>query len=186
MLAYHAGMKARTGIFLVGPMGAGKSTIGRVLAARLGREFWDCDHEIEKRTGASIPLIFAVEGEPGFRRWESLVLADLASHPNIVLATGGGAVLASANREVLKTHGCVVYLQTSTDTLWQRLHRDRGRPLLQTEDPRARVEALATERDPLYREVADLIVSTDHRTPQAVARTIALGLRNLARAHTDA
>ncbi|MDA8390766.1 MAG: shikimate kinase [Gammaproteobacteria bacterium] len=179
-------MKASAGIFLVGPMGAGKSTIGRVLAARLGREFCDCDTEIEKRTGASIPLIFAVEGEPGFRRWESLVLADLVLRPKIVLATGGGAVLAAANRDLLKAHGCVVYLQAGTDTLWERVHRDRGRPLLQAEDPRARVEALAAARDPLYREVADLIVSTDHRAPPAVARTIVSGLRTLVRAHTDA
>ncbi len=186
MLAYHAGMKASTGIFLVGPMGAGKSTIGRVLARRLGREFCDCDTEIEKRTGASIPLIFAVEGEEGFRRWESLVLADLVLRPGIVLATGGGAVLAPANRDALKNHGCVVYLQAGTDTLWERVHRDRGRPLLQTEDPRGRIETLAALRDPLYRDVADLVVCTDHRSPPTVARTIISGLRNLVRVHTDA
>ena len=174
------------GIFLVGPMGAGKSTIGRCLADRLGRVFCDSDHEIERRTGASVPLIFAVEGEAGFRRWEALVLEDLVARPNVVLATGGGAVLAPHNRELLKAHGTTVYLHADPHTLWERVRRDRHRPLLQTEDPEARVAALLREREPIYREVADLIVDTDRRPPHVAARVIACGLKRISRVDHDA
>lgn len=179
-------MRALDGIFLVGPMGAGKSTIGRYLAERLHREFCDCDHEIERRTGASVSLIFAVEGEAGFRRWESAILEELTARRNIVLATGGGAVVAPANRTLLKARGKVVYLEADCATLWERVRKDRSRPLLQTDNPRARVESLYREREGLYREAADLIVATDTRSPQSVARLIACGLRKLARVDSDA
>ncbi|HUW98009.1 MAG TPA: shikimate kinase [Acidiferrobacter sp.] len=179
-------MRALEGVFLVGPMGAGKSTIGRYLAECLEREFCDCDHEIEQRTGASVGLIFAVEGEAGFRRWEAAVLAELAVRPNLVLATGGGAILAPANRALLKAHGKTVYLHADCATLWGRVRKDRNRPLLQTDDPRARIETLYHEREPLYREAADLIVDTQRRSPQSVARLIACGLRKLARVDDDA
>ncbi|MHB8254639.1 MAG: shikimate kinase [Acidiferrobacter sp.] len=179
-------MRASEGIFLVGPMGAGKSTIGRYLAEYLGRDFCDCDHEIEQRTGASVALIFAVEGEAGFRRWEAAVLEELTARPHLVLATGGGAVLAQANRALLRSRGKTIYLQADCATLWERVRKDRNRPLLQTENPRARVETLYHEREPLYREVADLIVDTQKRSPQSAARLIACGLRKLARVDHDA
>ncbi|MHB1565812.1 MAG: shikimate kinase [Acidiferrobacter sp.] len=172
-------MSAFGTIFLVGPMGVGKSTIGRALAEHLGQEFCDSDHEIERRTGATIALIFAVEGEAGFRRRESAVLAELAAGPHRVVATGGGAVIAPANRALLREQGCTVYLEASPAVLWERLRRDRSRPLLQTEDPRAQVEALCRERDAFYREVADLIINTERRSPHSTARVIACGLRNL-------
>lgn len=172
-------MSARGTIFLVGPMGVGKSTIGRALAERLGHEFCDSDHEIERRTGATIALIFAIEGEAGFRRRESAVLAELAAGRDRVVATGGGAVVAAANRSLLRERGCTVYLEASPAVLWERVRRDRTRPLLQTDNPRAQVEALCRERDGLYREVADLIINTEHRSPRSAARLIACGLRDL-------
>lgn len=167
-------------------MGAGKSTIGRCLAERLGREFCDCDHEIEARTGASVSLIFAVEGEAGFRRWEAAVLAELTERPHVVVATGGGAVLAPSNRALLKARGKVVYLHAHCDTLWERVRKDRTRPLLQTENPRARVEALYREREPIYRDLADLIVDTERRSPQAAVRLILCGLKRIGRVDIDA
>ena len=179
-------MRATWGIFLVGPMGVGKSTIGRHLADYLGREFYDSDHEIESRTGASVSLIFAVEGEAGFRRWETAVLEDLTSRPNLVLATGGGAILAEANRALLKARGKIIYLHADCATLWERVRKDRNRPLLQTDNPRLRLEALYHEREGLYREVADLIVDTQGRSPHSAARLIACGLRKLNRVDHDA
>jgi len=180
------GMRATEGIFLVGPMGAGKSTIGRYLAERLNRDFCDSDHEIERRTGASVALIFAVEGEAGFRRWEAAVLEELTARPNLVLATGGGAILTTANRALLKARGKTVYLRADCATLWERVRKDRNRPLLQTDNPRARIETLYHEREPLYCEAADLIVDTQRRSPQSAARLIACGLRRLARVDHDA
>ncbi len=179
-------MDARGGIFLIGPMGVGKSTIGRRLAADLGRTFCDCDQEIERRTGANITLIFAVEGEDGFRRRESAMLEELTARPGIVLATGGGAILAEGNRRLLKARGAVVYLEADCATLWERVRKDRGRPLLKTDDPRARLETLYHEREPLYRALADLIVGTHRRSPQAAARLIACGLRTLDAVDPDA
>lgn len=159
-------------IFLVGPMGAGKSTIGRQLADLLRKNFIDSDQEIERRTGASISLIFDVEGEAGFRRRESVVLDELTRCDNIVLATGGGAVLAQDNRSALKSRGTVVYLQASVATLVARTQRDRGRPLLQVGKRRAKFEQIMSVREPLYVEVADVIVLTDRRSPAAVAQEI--------------
>lgn len=159
-------------LFLVGPMGAGKSTIGRLLAQSLMRPFVDSDKEIETRTGASIPLIFEKEGEAGFRLRERQVIEDLTTREGIVLATGGGAVLAPENRTWLSTRGFVVYLETSVDEQLRRTARDSNRPLLQTADPRARLTELLQIRDPLYREIADFVVHTDGRQSRRVATLI--------------
>ena len=147
-------------IFLVGMMGAGKTSVGRVVAKRLNKAFYDSDHVIEQRTGVKIPVIFEIEGEPGFRHRESVVLDELTALDNIVLATGGGAVLAQANRERLRTRGTVVYLRASVKDLLNRTRHDKNRPLLQTSDPRARLNELYEMRDPLYREVAHVTIDT--------------------------
>ncbi len=159
VLAYLPAMSIPTNIFLVGPMGAGKSTIGRHLAELLGKSFYDADEEIEKRTGASITWIFDIEGEPGFRKRESAVLEELTQHENVVVATGGGAILEEGNRALLKARGTVVYLAADIDTLAQRTRRDRARPLLQTADRRQRIDDLMKEREPLYRATADVTVA---------------------------
>jgi shikimate kinase len=147
-------------IFLVGMMGAGKTTIGRSLARVLGREFIDLDHELESRCGVRVPVIFEIEGEAGFRKRESTALAQCAARRDIVLATGGGAILAPENRAVLREQGIVVYLRASVDELYRRTCRDRNRPLLATADPRATLRDLLTLREPLYREVAHLTMET--------------------------
>ncbi|MCP5149957.1 MAG: shikimate kinase [Ectothiorhodospiraceae bacterium] len=157
-------------------MGAGKTTVGRHLARALGKQFVDCDKELEARTGASIPLIFELEGEAGFRRREAAMLDELTQRDGIVLATGGGAVLAAENRGRLRARGVTIYLHAPIDLLVERTARDRNRPLLQTADPRARLTAIVTEREPLYREVADLVIKTDRRTARHVAREIMKGL----------
>jgi shikimate kinase len=154
-------------------MGAGKSTIGRHLAQLLGKRFLDADREIETRTGVSIALIFELEGEAGFRRRERAIIEELTAEEGLVLATGGGAVLDPGSRVVLRQRGTVVYLHSPLDVLYRRTRRDRNRPLLQTEDPRARLAQIVAERDPLYREVADLIVETDHRTVHSVVKEVA-------------
>ncbi len=153
----------RPNIFLVGPMGVGKTTIGRHLARALGLEFIDSDHVIEERCGADIPWIFDIEGEAGFRRRERAVIGELARRHGIVLATGGGAVLDPDNRNDLDRHGTVVYLQASIDRILTRTGKSQNRPLLRTDDPRTRVEELLAEREPLYREIADITVETDRR-----------------------
>lgn len=147
-------------IFFVGLMGAGKTTIGRMLAKHLGKSFYDTDHEIERRTGVNIPLIFELEGEAGFRKRETGVIAELCQMHDIVLATGGGAILAPQNRDNLRQHGTVIYLRANVQELWQRTRNDKNRPLLQTDDPRAKLEELFIVRDPLYREVADIVLDT--------------------------
>jgi len=154
-------MKMPGSFFLIGPMGAGKSTIGRQLARALGLKFIDSDREIEVRTGVDIPLIFELEGESGFRKREQEVIDELSATPDIVLATGGGAVLDPQNRQNLVSRGNVIYLQTSVDQQLQRTAHDRNRPLLQTDDPRGKLEQLLAERDPLYREIADIVIETD-------------------------
>lgn len=152
---------AATGnIFLVGLMGAGKTSVGKLLAKRLGFPFLDADHEIEARTGVKIPIIFDIEGEAGFRARESAVIDELTRLRGVVLATGGGAVLDPANRASLHSRGTVIYLRASVDELWNRTRHDRNRPLLQTPDPRRKLAELMTQRDPLYREVAHLVVDT--------------------------
>jgi shikimate kinase len=164
-------------IFLVGLMGAGKTSVGRLLAKRFGKTFYDCDHEIERRTGVKIPVIFEIEGEAGFRAREAAVLKELASLNDIVLATGGGAVLREDNRQVLMKNGTVVYLRASLDDLWQRTRHDRNRPLLRTPDPRAKLEELFAERDPLYREVAAVIMDTGNQSLGNLATRLEQRLR---------
>ncbi|MDP2708334.1 MAG: shikimate kinase [Burkholderiales bacterium] len=164
-------------LFLVGLMGAGKTSVGRLLAKRYNKTFYDCDHEIERRTGVRIPVIFDIEGEAGFRVRESAVLLELAALHDIVLATGGGTVVREENRRVLAQNGTVVYLRAAPDDLWQRTRHDRGRPLLQTGDRRAKLEQLFIERDPLYREVAALIVDTGKQSLRSLAQQIEQRLR---------
>ena len=147
-------------IFLVGMMGAGKTSVGRALAKRLNKVFYDSDHVIEERTGVKIPVIFEIEGEPGFRHRESAVLDELTALDDVVLATGGGAVLAQENRDRLRTRGTVVYLRASVKDLLNRTRHDKNRPLLQTADPRARLNELYEMRDPLYREAAHVTIDT--------------------------
>jgi len=157
-------------------MGAGKSTIGRQLATVLKKDFKDSDHEIIARTGASIPLIFEIEGEEGFRKRETAMIDELTQLENVVLATGGGAVLRQENRKHLVDRGVVIYLFASIDQLFERTSRDRNRPLLQTEDPRGKLAQLMAERDPIYREVADMVVHTDDRSIKSVIKEILVRL----------
>jgi len=159
-------------IFLVGLMGSGKTTIGRALAKRLNLRFVDADHEIESRTGASITLIFEIEGEASFRQREADVIRDLTQQQGIVLATGGGAILDPESRRSLREHGTVVYLRASVGSLVQRTSHDRQRPLLQTADPRARIEELMRQRAPLYEEVAHITVETGRPNVQSVVQNI--------------
>jgi shikimate kinase / 3-dehydroquinate synthase len=153
-------------------MGVGKTTVGRALAKKLGRRFFDSDHEIEARTGASIPWIFEIEGEDSFRRREAEVIRDLTAREGIVLATGGGAILNAASRECLKARGTVIYLRASVNSILQRTSRDKNRPLLQTADPRKRIEELMRQREPYYAEVADIIVDTGRPNVHAMVQTI--------------
>lgn len=164
-------------IFLVGPMGAGKTSVGVRLAKALGRSFYDSDHEIESQTGVSISWIFAKEGEAGFRKREQEMIAKLSMQKNIVLATGGGAVLSAANRKKLKAHGTVVYLSATPLQLLRRTKGDTKRPLLQSANPLATIEALLKIRDPLYREVADVVVISGS---QSLARGVQHILKTLA------
>ncbi len=172
-------MIGKHSVFLIGPMGSGKTAVGKQVARLLRLQFWDSDAEIEHRTGVDIPLIFEKEGEAGFRQREREVIADLALKPNIVLSTGGGAVLLPENREVLKQHGTVIYLETS---IGQQTSRVTGghqqRPLLTgAADPAARLAQLMTERLPLYLATADHAVRTDGRRVQTVAEEIVARLR---------
>ncbi len=159
-------------IFLVGLMGAGKTSVGRVLARRLGKAFYDCDHEIERATGVKVPVIFDIEGEAGFRARETRALTELVTRTDIVLATGGGAVLSADNRKLLAEHGVVVYLRATATDLWQRTRHDRNRPLLQTPDPLARLKDLYDERDPLYRSAADIIIDTGSQSLISLAHAL--------------
>ena len=166
-------MAEKRNIFLVGPMGAGKSTIGRELADKLHLEFFDSDQEIERRTGADIAWVFDLEGEEGFRKREESVIEDLSERQGIVLATGGGSVISAQVRNRLSARGIVVYLETTIDKQVARTQRDRRRPLLQTdEEPRTVLENLAVERNPLYEEIADVIVQTDDQSAKVVASKI--------------
>ncbi|NQY62355.1 MAG: shikimate kinase AroK [Alteromonadaceae bacterium] len=166
-------MAEKRNIFLVGPMGAGKSTIGRELAEKLHLDFFDSDQEIERRTGADIAWVFDLEGEEGFRRREESVIDDLSEKQGIVLATGGGSVISAEVRNHLSARGIVVYLETTIDKQVARTQRDRRRPLLQTsEEPRVVLEKLAVERNPLYEEIADVIVKTDDQSAKVVANKI--------------
>lgn len=159
-------------IFLVGPMGSGKSAVGRRLAGRLGLEFVDSDEEIESRTGVDIPYIFEREGEAGFRHREREVLDELTGRHGVLIATGGGAVLDAGTRERLQARGCVVYLRTSVGQQLARTRRGAERPLLNNPDPRGTLERLMRQRAPLYEESADLTVDTDGRRVTAVVEEI--------------
>ncbi|MDR0565269.1 MAG: shikimate kinase [Azoarcus sp.] len=161
-----------TCLILVGMMGAGKTTVGRELAKRLNLRFADCDQELIARTGVSVPVIFDIEGEAGFRQRESRLLAELLAEPDIVIATGGGVVLSPANRALLAENGIVIYLNVPPDTLWERTRYDRNRPLLQVENPRERIAELHAQRDPLYRAVADIIINSEYGTCSSMANRI--------------
>jgi shikimate kinase len=165
-------MKTPGSLFLTGPMGAGKSTIGRQLSRQLRMTFYDSDREIENRTGVDIPLIFELEGEQGFRKRERLVIDELTSLPDIVLATGGGAILDADNRKHMAERGLVIYLHASVNQQLARTKHDRNRPLLQTDNPRQRLDDLMQLRDPLYREIADLVIDTDGKRVMAVVNQI--------------
>jgi shikimate kinase len=179
--AFRAGMRHTVNIFLIGPMGAGKSTIGRLLAKTLNLKFIDSDKEIEHRTGVSIPLIFEYEGEEGFRKREAEVLAGLVGLEQIVLATGGGSILLQENRERLRQHGFIAYLHCSVDKQLERTHNDSNRPLLNTENPRQRLQDLFRVREPIYRALADIIVDTGQCSSRSAVRQI---LRAFNRVHT--
>lgn len=159
-------------VFLVGLMGAGKTSVGRLLARRLGKAFCDCDQEIERATGVKIPVIFEIEGEAGFRAREAKLLAGLANRRNIVLATGGGAVLSGENRALLAANGVVVYLRAAARDLWSRTRHDKNRPLLKTAEPLAKLEQLFAERDPLYRSIADIIVESGSQSVASLAHRV--------------
>lgn len=165
-------MNRPNNLFLIGPMGAGKSAVGRQLARMLHLAFVDSDDEIEARTGVDIAFIFEKEGEEGFRKRESKVIDELSQRQGLVLATGGGAVIDEQTRSRLGARGFVVYLQTSVDQQLERTRRGRERPLLSDSNPRQVLEGLMTKRDPLYREIADLVVNTDGRRVNAVAKEI--------------
>lgn len=150
-------------IFFIGLMGAGKTTIGKLLAKHLGKTFYDTDHEIEKRTGVKIPVIFELEGEAGFRKRETSVIQDLTKLNNIVMATGGGAVIAEENRALLQNNGTVIYLRANVNDLWHRTRNDKHRPLLQNVNIRAKLEQLYAERNPLYTQTATLIFDTGNQ-----------------------
>jgi len=172
----------RGNLFLVGMPGCGKSTLGRLLARRLDKHFYDADVELERRLGVSIPVIFELEGEHGFRDREEAVLADLVTQTNVVLSTGGGVVLRPANRERLKDGGTVLYLHATPDTLWERTRHSKHRPLLQAPDPFARVQELYAARDALYREVADAVIESDREQVNRLAHRLEQQLRAAARA----
>ena len=165
-------------LFLIGPMGAGKTAIGKELARQLGLDFLDADQEIERRTGADIPLIFEKEGEAGFRRREREVIADLTQQERLVLATGGGAVLDPANREALKSRGFVIYLQASLAAQAARTAQNKKRPLLHTEDREARLKELFELRAPLYEGLAQLTVDTDSGQVKQISQRIIIELES--------
>jgi shikimate kinase len=165
-------MRNAGNIYLVGMMGAGKTTVGRLLARRLKLRFIDADQELERRCGVKIPLIFEIEGEAGFRAREAQVLSDLVALDGVVLATGGGVVLLEENRRRLAARGTVVYLRATPEDLHERIRQDRNRPLLATGDPFTRLRELHAQRDALYREVADLVVDTGKQTVLALAREL--------------
>jgi shikimate kinase/3-dehydroquinate synthase len=170
----------KNNVFLVGLMGSGKTTIGRILARKLGKRFVDSDHEIETRTGATIPWIFEIEGEPSFRQREAEVIADLTAQQGIVLATGGGAILNEQSRAFLKARGTVIYLRANVNSIIARTGHDKNRPLLQTADPRKLLEKMAEQREPFYLDLADLVIDTGRPNVQSMVQTILAQLDTLA------
>lgn len=175
----RVGVHQSENIILVGLMGAGKTSVGKALSRMLGKGFVDADQELERSTGVKIPTIFEIEGEPGFRLRESKMLAELVQQRNIVLATGGGAVLSKENRDLLVSGGTVIYLHAPVRALIKRTRRDRSRPLLQVQDPAAKLAALYEQRDPLYREIARLVVDTGDQSVRVLAGQIEAKLRDL-------
>jgi len=165
-------VKPGSNIYLVGMMGAGKTTVGKLIARRLKRRFVDSDQEIERRCGVRIPVIFDIEGEHGFRAREEQAIAELAMLEGVVLATGGGAVLSAENRRQLASRGTTVYLHARPEDLHRRLRHDKNRPLLDTPDPARRLAQLYLQRDPLYRQVADIVLETGTQSVQALARDL--------------
>lgn len=159
-------------IYLIGPMGAGKTTVGKQLTEALRADFVDSDHEIQRRTGVDIPTIFEFEGEEGFRNREQAVIEELTARDGIILATGGGVVLREANRRNLSSRGFVVYLKCTPEQQYERTRRDKSRPLLHTDDPLEKLQLLMEARDPLYRQTADIVLSTEGKNTQSVAREI--------------
>jgi shikimate kinase len=166
-------MQPRSTIVLIGMMGAGKSTIGRLLAEAIGFEFIDADRELEARSGVSIPTIFEIEGEDGFRRRETVLLDELSQRPRIVLATGGGAVLDGQTRQRLRERALVIYLRATADEVHRRTRRDKSRPLLQAENPRERIEQLLSEREPLYAQTAHLSFQSAAANPKRLVERLA-------------
>ena len=164
-------------------MGAGKTTVGKLIAKHLNRIFIDSDHEIEKRTGVNIPLIFELEGEAGFRAREATIIEELTKQQNIVLATGGGAILNQQNRDNLRLNGTVIYLRAKVEDLWQRTRHDKNRPLLQVAHPQVKLKELFTQRDPLYSEIANIIVDSGSQSVHALVHQIEEQLKQL---NTDA
>jgi shikimate kinase len=165
-------MATNSNVFLIGPMGVGKSTIGRMLATALDCPFYDSDREIESLTGADIPWIFDVEGEAGFRVREERMIDSLCRREGVVLATGGGAILSEASRINLHGRGTVVYLKASISQQFERTSKDRNRPLLQTADPLTRIKELMNIREPFYNETAHIMIDTNRRGPRAVVNEI--------------
>lgn len=165
-------------IFLVGMMGAGKTTLGRALARRLQREFVDTDRVLVERTGVPVATIFEIEGEPGFRRRECQVLTELAGRDGVVIATGGGVVLSAENRALMRDHGTVVYLRARLESLWERTRQDGTRPLLATADPKATLAAILEARDPLYRDAAHIVVDTGAQSTSTLASRVVRALRD--------
>ena len=160
-------------------MGAGKTTIGKLLAKHLGKTFYDTDHEIEKRTGVKIPVIFELEGEVGFRKRETALIEELSQLENIVMATGGGAVITEENRRLLQAGGTVIYLRANVNELWHRTRNDKHRPLLQNVDIRAKLEQLYSERNPLYTQIATLIFDTGNQPVMNILSQIEKSLNKL-------
>jgi len=165
-------MHTPSSIVLIGMMGAGKTTVGRMLASDIGFEFIDADRELEERSGVTIPTIFEIEGEAGFRRREAAILDELSQRSRIVLATGGGAVLDAETRERLHERGLVIYLRASADEVFRRTRRDKSRPLLQGDDPRVTIEALLAQREPLYAETAHLTFQSASANPRRLVERL--------------
>lgn len=172
-------MAEKRNIFLIGPMGAGKSTIGRQLAQMLNMDFLDSDSVIEERSGADIDWIFDLEGEAGFRKREERIINELTQSQGLVLSTGGGSVVSKDNRNALSARGIVVYLETAIDKQFERTQRDKKRPLLQTDDPYQVLVELAKVRNPLYEEIADITIQTNDQTAKVVATQIIEMMDNL-------
>lgn len=172
-------------VYLVGMMGAGKTTLGKALAQRTGQEFVDTDRVLVERTGVPVATIFEIEGEEGFRRRESAVIAELAERTGCVVATGGGAVLAEENRRLMRSSGTVVYLRARLESLWERTRHDASRPLLATDDPRGTLAAILERRDPLYREAAHVVVETSSQSASTLVNRVVTALRQHAQAHPE-